>query len=61
MFRLVGSEIIRCLIVTIFQLLTVHQLGHDDMGVKNLVVKKHNLLATKIVGNIIEQRQGKLN
>ena len=39
--------------------LTVQQLGHD--GVKNLVVKKHNLLAIKIVGNIMEQRQGKLN
>jgi hypothetical protein len=30
-------------------------------GVKNLVVKKHNLPVTKIVDDIMEQRQGKVN
>ena len=30
-------------------------------GVKNLVVKKHNLPLTKIVDDIMEQRQGQFN
>ena len=30
-------------------------------GVKNLVVKKHNLPLTKIVDEIMEQKQGKVN
>ena len=30
-------------------------------GVKNLVVKKHNLPITKIVDDIMEQKQGKFN
>ena len=30
-------------------------------GVKNLVVKKHNLPVTKIVDDIMEQKQGKFN
>ena len=30
-------------------------------GVKNLVVKKHNLPITKIVDDIMEQKQGKYN
>ena len=30
-------------------------------GVKNLVVKKHNLPLTRIVDDIMEQRQGKYN
>ena len=30
-------------------------------GVKNLVVKKHNLPVTKIVDDIMEQKQGKYN
>ena len=30
-------------------------------GVKNLVVKKHNLPLTKIVDDIMEQKQGKYN